>query len=90
MTKTYIPTSDDFSKFVGPGTVGFDVVAKAGATIPNDSGNAGAASMTYAFPQMTVVYTYSTVPEPPTLLVLGVAIGGLWLARRFRSRKRTL
>jgi hypothetical protein len=95
MTTTYTPAATDFLKFLGPGTVGFDVVATAGVTIPNNSGNAGATSMTYAFPQMTVTYTYSTspvagqLPEPPTLLVLGVGIGGLWLARRFRSRKRT-
>jgi hypothetical protein len=96
MTTSYTPASPaDFLKFLGPGTVSFDVVATAGVTIPNNSGNAGATSMTYAFPQMTVTYTYSTsavpgqLPEPPTLLVLGVGIGGLWLARRFRSRKRT-
>jgi hypothetical protein len=88
MTTTFTPSSspDDFFKFLGPGTVGFDVVARAGLTIPNKSGNATGAAMTYAFPQMSVTYNYSTIPEPPTLIVLGVGSAGLWLARRFRSR----
>jgi len=85
LTTTILPASADFSKFLGPGTVTFDVVATAGYNIPNTSGNATGRSMTYAFPQMTLTYNY-TVPEPGTLAVLGVGFGGLLLARHFRRR----
>jgi hypothetical protein len=78
------PGSADFSKFLGPGTVTFDVVATAGLNIPNTSGNATGVSQTYAFPDVTITYTYGVVPEPSTMALMGLGIGGWLLARRFR------
>jgi hypothetical protein len=83
------PGSPDFAKFLGAGTVMFDVVATAGYNVPNTSGNATGTSLTYAFPQVTLTYTYSTIPEPPTLALMGIAVGGFFLARRFRRRRST-
>ncbi len=77
------PGSSDFAKFVGPGTVTFDVVATAGYNIPNTSGNATGTSLTYAFPDMVLTYVY-TIPEPSSLALLGLGVGGWLLARRHR------
>lgn len=79
------PGSPDFAKFVGTGTVTFDVVATAGYSIPNSSGNATGTSLTDAFPEVTLTYTYST-PEPSTWALMAMGVGGFLLARRFRQR----
>jgi hypothetical protein len=82
------PTSADFSKFLGPGSVTFDVVATAGLNILNTSGDASGTSQTYAFPDVTLTYTYGVpIPEPSSLAVLGMGIGGLLLVRRFRRQR---
>jgi PEP-CTERM motif len=77
------PGSSDFAKFVGPGTVTFDVVATAGFNIPNTSGNATGTALSYAFPDMVLTYVY-TIPEPSSLALLGLGVGGWLLARRHR------
>jgi PEP-CTERM motif len=77
------PGSSDFAKFVGPGTVTFDVVATAGYNIPNTSGNAVGTSLTYAFPEAVLTYAY-TIPEPSSLALLGLGVGGWLLARHHR------
>jgi hypothetical protein len=85
LTATITPGSPDFAKFLGPGTVTFDVVATAGYNIPNTSGNAVGTSLTYAFPDVTLTYVYS-IPEPSSLALLGVGAGGWMLARWQRRR----
>jgi hypothetical protein len=85
LTATITPGSPDFAKFLGPGTVTFDVVATAGYNIPNTSGNAVGTSLTYAFPDVTLTYVYS-IPEPSSLALLGVGAGGWLLARWHRRR----
>ena len=77
------PGSSDFAKFVGAGTVTFDVVATAGYSIPNTSGNATGTVLTYVFPDAVVTYVY-TIPEPSSLALLGMGVGGWLLARRHR------
>jgi hypothetical protein len=77
------PGSSDFAKFLGAGTVTFDVVATAGYNIPNTSGNATGTSLTYAFPDAVLTYVY-TIPEPSSLALLGLGVGGWLLARRHR------
>jgi hypothetical protein len=78
------PGSSDFAKFMGAGTVTFDVVATAGYSIPNTSGNAVGTSLTYAFPDAVLTYVYST-PEPSSLALLGMGVGG-WLLARWHRR----
>jgi hypothetical protein len=85
LTATITPGSPDFSKFLGPGTVTFDVVATASYNIPNTSGNAVGTSLTYAFPDVTLTYVYA-IPEPSSLALLGVGAGGWLLARWHRRR----
>ena len=77
------PGSPDFAKFLGPGTVTFDVVATAGYNFSNTSGSAAGTSATSAFPDVVLTYVYS-VPEPSSLAVLGIGVGGWLLARRHR------
>jgi hypothetical protein len=85
LTATITPGSPDFAKFLGPGTVTFAVVATAGYNIPNTSGNATGTSLTYAFPDVTLTYTYA-IAEPSSLALLGVGVGGWLLARWHRRR----
>jgi len=80
---TITPGSPDFAKFLGAGTVTFDVVATAGYNIPNTSGNATGTSLTYAFPDATLTYVYA-IPEPSSFALLGLGVGGWLLARRHR------
>jgi hypothetical protein len=88
LVTNYTPTDADFAKFLGAGIVTFGVVATAGYNIPNTSGNATGTALTSAFPEMTVTYTYTAIPEPTTLALLGVGAVGLLVARRFRRRSR--
>jgi hypothetical protein len=81
-----LPGSPDFSKFQGPGTVTFDVVATASYNNSNMSGNVNATSLTYAFPDVVLTYVYHTIPEPSSVALLGVGVGGYLLARRHRRR----
>jgi hypothetical protein len=85
MMAAITPGSPDFSKFLGPGTVTFDVVATAGYNTSNTSGSAVGSSLTYAFPDVTLTYVYA-IPEPSSLALLGVGVGGWLLARRHRRR----
>jgi hypothetical protein len=83
LTATITPGSPDFAQFLGPGTVTFAVVATAGASFSNTSGTAVGTSLTYAFPDVQLTYVYA-IPEPSSLALLGVGVGGWLLARRHR------
>ena len=89
LSTSYTSISPDFTKFLGAGVVTFDVVATASYSIPNTSGNASGVSLTYAFPEMTLTYTYSTkpIPEPSTLALAGLGAADSGLARRYRRRR---
>jgi hypothetical protein len=81
------PGSPDFAKFLGAGTVTFDVVATAGYNVPNTSGNASGTSLTSAFPEVTLTYTYTAIPEPSSLVLMGMGMGGFLVARWFRRSR---
>src|SRR4051794_9317296 len=89
LSTTLTAASPDFAKFLGPGTVTFDVVATAGLSVPNTSGNATGNSLPSPSPDVTLPYPYGiSPPDPPPLVVLGLGFSGFLLARRFRSRSR--
>jgi len=72
----------DLAPFIGTGTVNFDAVADATATI---YGANGVVCGTYSYAQATVevVYDYTPIPEPATITLLGLgALALLWRKRR--------
>jgi hypothetical protein len=68
-------SSVDFSKFVGSGTISSPFTAAGISSFTSSSGNGGGGVMTEAGVTMTVRYV--TVPEPTTLVLLG--LGGVSL-----------
>jgi hypothetical protein len=76
----------DVKAFLGTGTVGFQVIATAAADFFSSNGNGDGTSLTSAYPDMTVTYVYTTIPEPSSFLLVGLG-GGLVLVYRHRRRK---
>lgn len=73
------------TEFTGVGTIGLTLSTLTGTVLENEGGNTTAVQTTTANGTVTVVYTYETVPEPTTALLVGVSGAFLLLARRCRK-----
>jgi len=71
--------------FLGTGTIGLPAMATGGATFVNTSGNGSGRIETFAGVTVSLSYTY--VPEPSSVALLGLGGGGLLLAGGFRRRR---
>jgi hypothetical protein len=71
----------DLAPFIGTGTVDFDAVADATATVYPAN---GVVCGTYSYAQATieVVYDYTPVPEPATMCLAGIGAVALLLRKR--------
>jgi PEP-CTERM motif len=87
-------TSDNapslFSDFIGTGSVGLPVTATSFSSFFSSSGNGGGAVLTKANATVMIQYEFTphSVPEPTSLLLLGVGIAGILVTRRLASGHR--
>lgn len=78
--------SGDLAKFTGPGSFNFTVATLSGLGIVGGGGNIDSSQVTHAGAKVTVTYEYRAVPEPASVVMLGLAGGLLGVAVRFRKR----
>lgn len=81
----------DFAKFVGSGSISFPFWAQGISTFSSSTGNGSGFVTTQAGVTMTVTYITGqkqVVPEPASVVLLGLGAGGLLVARRWRSARK--
>jgi hypothetical protein len=76
-----------FSDFIGPGTVGLPVTATAFSSFYSSSGNGGGGVMTEANATVSLVYHFTAVPEPSSIILLLLGFNIVVLAKRLRARQ---
>lgn len=69
--------STTLGKFNGPGTISMPVYASAVSNFTTDSGNGYGSSLTLASATLTVFYHYILVPEPASMVLMGLGCVGL-------------
>lgn len=80
--------STSLADFIGTGTVSVPVFAS-GLSSANGGGNTTSHFTTQAGASLTITYDYTappSVPEPMSILLLGVGVTGIGLVRRRRTR----
>lgn len=85
---TLAPGSPGFNAFVGSGTISFPFLAEGGSMFSSGTGNGGGSVTTQSGVTMTVAYITTQnqiVPEPSSVVLLGLGAAGLFVARRWRS-----
>lgn len=74
--------------FQGSGTIGLPMSATAGSSITNTNGNYGSRILTFAGATIQISYTYApntpVIPEPSSVVLMGMGGGVLFLAKRLR------
>jgi hypothetical protein len=75
-------------QFLGTGTTRLPVVAQASSTFSTSSGNGFGSSVTEAKASITISYRYALVPEPSSVVLLGMGSLGLLgvCSQRFRRK----
>ncbi len=84
-----LTSGSDLAAFTGPGTIALPLIASAVSSFSSTSGNGTGSSTTMAGATVTVQYVYSptnAVPEPSSMILLGLGGGGLMWGRRLRRR----
>jgi hypothetical protein len=74
------PPASDLVAYTGVGTIILPIDAVGTSTVTSDSGNASGGAFTNAGATLTLTYTFQptggvTVPEPSSLLLMGIALG---------------
>jgi len=76
--------------FTGTGTTRLPVVSQASSTFSTSSGNGFGSSVTDAKATITISYRYALVPEPSSVLLVGMGCLGLLGVSRQRFRRKGL
>jgi hypothetical protein len=83
-----LTSAADLAAFTGTGTIALPVTASSLAGLPTGNANGAAAVTTQADVKVTVSYSYThkpAVPEPSSVVLLGLGGCGMFLYRRRRA-----
>ena len=83
-SSTVYTSADILSEFTGSGSVSLDAITFTETLLANTGGNTYAQQVTTAGLDATVIYTYTTIPEPSAFGLLVLGLGALPFLRRNR------